>query len=137
MPFLIFPVHRNLEVSLTDRQVPPLHLHFMQVETFTVLSGRIGTSSTPEGGTVGALKDEIHTPESTSATPHSLAPWTPHTFWPVADVGEDSTMIMWATPDGRFPPMMDAPFFMMLLRYLSDVSENKAKLDIVQLLLTQ
>ncbi|KAH8600766.1 hypothetical protein B0O99DRAFT_589656 [Bisporella sp. PMI_857] len=115
-------------------QSPPLHIHFTQSETFVVLSGKIGTTSSPTPGQISKVRDQIHVP---GEKPHEMVPWTPHTFWPVADAEEDSTMIMWATPDGKYPPMMDAAFFTTILLYLSDVNDKKVPMDIGQVLLTQ
>ncbi|KAM0814230.1 putative Cupin type-1 domain-containing protein [Seiridium cardinale] len=118
-------------------QSPPLHIHFTQTESFTVLSGCVGTTATPGNGAIGPAKDQLHIRETTARQPHDIEPWTPHTFWPVSDTDEDTVLLLWATPEGPFPPMMDRAFFATLLRYLSDVSDNKVAMDIPQVMLNQ
>jgi hypothetical protein len=114
-----------------------LHIHFTQTESFAILSGQVGTTSSPTSGAIGAVKDQVHDRESTLRHPHDIEPWTPHTFWPVPDATEDSVLLLWATPEGPFPPMMDNAFFMTILRYFSDIAEKKATMDIPQIMINQ
>ncbi|KAF3046092.1 hypothetical protein E8E12_011010 [Didymella heteroderae] len=107
-------------------QAPPLHLHFLQAETFFVTKGIIGT-------TLGySTQDQSWK----AGSHHEIAPWTPHCFWPHPDAREDSTVYVWAHPDAG-DEAMDCLFFENLLRYMSDVCEGKAKLDLVQVLAMQ
>ncbi|KAH8645504.1 hypothetical protein BX600DRAFT_534511 [Xylariales sp. PMI_506] len=130
--------HPLLKKGKAHPQSPPLHLHFNQAESFAVLSGRFGTTANHrEGGGLGAVVDEIHDKASTISSPHTFEPWTPHKFWPIPDVDEDTSMLLWATPEGKFPPMMDDAFFVTLLSLLSDVSAGKVPLDLGLILLNQ
>ncbi|KIX01657.1 uncharacterized protein Z518_09383 [Rhinocladiella mackenziei CBS 650.93] len=113
-------------------QSPPLHLHFLQSETFVVLSGELGTTTTY------SLVDTIHTPANTGeSNPHELKPWTPHTFWPSPDAAEDTVMMVWAHPEDVGDEKMDRLFFQNMLMYVSDVSEGKEKLSLFQVMLMQ
>lgn len=113
---------------------PPFHLHFSQSETFTILQGQMGTTLGYE------YEDKIWTPENTK-TPHEIKPYTPHRFWPIPDATEDATMLVWAHPkmneEGDFPPALDQWFFLTLFKYMNDVHEGKASLDIGQIMLMQ
>lgn len=107
-------------------QAPPLHLHFSQAETFFVTKGIIGTTL-GYSATDQAWKAGTH---------HEIAPWTPHCFWPHLHATEDSTMYVWAHPDAG-SDSMDRLFFENLLKYVSDASEGKTKLDLVQVMVMQ
>ena len=104
-----------------------MHLHFDQAETFQVLSGKIGT-------TMGY--DIVDALWTSSDPAYKIEPWVPHTFWPVADAGEDTTVLVWAHPQDVEGPM-DWLFFQNLLMFTSDVYEKKASLDPFQIMLTQ
>jgi hypothetical protein len=108
-------------------QSPPLHLHFNQSESFYVKSGTVGTTDGWDA------KDSTWTGESDV---HLIEPWIPHRFWPHPDSKEDAAMYLWAHPDGVEDPM-DRLFFENLLRYLSDVSEKKVALSLIQVLVMQ
>jgi hypothetical protein len=79
------------------------------------------------------VRDHIITPEDGVQV---LQTWVPHSFFPVPDVGEDTIIMIWAHPDGTQEDM-DEIFFRNLLLYISDVSEKKATLDPLQIMLTQ
>jgi hypothetical protein len=102
-----------------------------------VLAGSVGTTVALKNGQIGAVQDQIHTRETTAHGAHEIGPWTPHTFWPVAGSEEDAVFLLWASPEGPFPPMMDNAFFMTLLRHMSDVSEKKTSMDVLQVMLNQ
>lgn len=108
-------------------QSPPLHLHFDQSESFMCLRGKIGTT---EGYTT---TDRVVTPADGL---HELAPWQPHTFWPVADAEEDSTLVIWAHPQD-VPDPMDWVFFHNMLGYLSDADAKKVTLNPLQMMMTK
>lgn len=58
-------------------------------------------------------------------------------FWPVPDAGEeDSVLYVWAHPSGTKEPM-DRLFFENLLRYMSDVTEKKASMSLLQICIMQ
>jgi hypothetical protein len=108
-------------------QSPPLHLHFSQKESFYVKRGVVGTT---EGWSARDCKWEG---ESEIA---EIDTYVPHRFWPHPDAQEDTVVYLWAHPDGVENPM-DAAFFENLLRYLSDVTEKRKGLSLVQILLMQ
>ncbi|KAI9739841.1 MAG: hypothetical protein M1818_004897 [Claussenomyces sp. TS43310] len=108
-------------------QSPPLHLHFNQSESFTVLSGSVGTTHT------WSATDHIWTPADGIVT---IEPWKPHTFWADGNATEDTTILLWAHPDGTEDDM-DRAFFHNILFYVSDLHEGKAKMDPFQLMLMQ
>ncbi|KIW65281.1 hypothetical protein, variant [Phialophora macrospora] len=114
-------------------QSPPLHLHFQQAETFVVLSGQVGTTTT------FSTIDAIYTPETTPASnPCHIVPWVPHRFWPSPAATEDTTILLWAHPNPEhMDDKMDRLFFQTLLLYLSDVSEGKERLDLLQVMIIQ
>ncbi|KAF1851690.1 uncharacterized protein K460DRAFT_39443 [Cucurbitaria berberidis CBS 394.84] len=108
-------------------QSPPLHLHFDQFESFYVGAGKVGTT---DGW---AAEDRVWTRED---APLDIKPWEPHRFWPCPDAEEDSVLYLWAHPTGT-PEPMDRMFFDNLLRYLSDVTEKKASLSLLQVMVMQ
>lgn len=79
-----------------------------------------------------ALTDQIITPADGS---HEIKPWVPHTFSPVAGVGEDTIFLMWAHPGGT-SEAMDEIFFRSLTMYVSDVSDKKVAMNPLQVILT-
>lgn len=79
------------------------------------------------------MQDRVVTPADGT---HVLQTWTPHSFFPIPDVEEDTVMMIWAHPDG-IPEAMDVIFFRNILLYLSDMSENKASFDPFQIMLMQ
>ncbi|KAL1601077.1 hypothetical protein SLS59_005746 [Nothophoma quercina] len=107
-------------------QAPPLHLHFQQSETFLVTKGTVGTTTSYE------LTDRAW---SKGMEPFEIKPWTPHKFWPHPEAQEDTVLYLWAHPD--VDEKMDRLFFENLLMYVSDASEGKGRLDLVQMLVTQ
>lgn len=125
-----YKAHHALTASGKNHpQAPPLHVHFIQSESFQVLSGCVGTT---EGYDV---QDIIWTPSMTT-TPHEITPNIPHKFWPVPDCEEDSTILLWAHPDGSDEDM-DRIFFGNLLRYMSDVHAKKVTMDPFRMMLMQ
>ncbi|KEF63752.1 uncharacterized protein A1O9_01730 [Exophiala aquamarina CBS 119918] len=114
-------------------QSPPLHIHFLQSESLAVLSGQVGTTTTYD------LVDTIHTPQNTGeATPYEITPMRPHTFWPHPDATEDTTFLLWAHPSpDDMDQKMDRLFFQNLLLYLSDISNGKEQMSILQIMLMQ
>jgi hypothetical protein len=98
-----------------------------QSETSQILAGRVGTTNGY------SLTDTIWTPAD---PPHEIPPWQPHTFWPVPDSTEDAVLLVWAHPSNP-PEAMDRVFFTNILRYVSDVHEKKAELDVLQVMLMQ
>ncbi|KAK5456385.1 hypothetical protein LTR20_009326 [Exophiala xenobiotica] len=118
-------------------QSPPLHIHFQQSETFSVVRGSIGTTTT-----YSAI-DTIHTHPDTTTTgaatkPHEIAPWVPHSFWPDPNASQDTTILVRAHPNpDDMDEKMDRLFFQNLLMYVSDVAEGKEKLSVLQVMLTQ
>lgn len=134
--------HPETKLGKKYAQVPPLHLHFEQAETFVVLQGKIGTTMGYEG------VDTIWHRGNTKS-PITIKPWTPHTFWPVVpneaadgDETEDAVLLIWAHPtkssgDFAYPPSMDHLFFSSLLGHMGNVHEGKEKLDILWLMLLQ
>lgn len=107
-------------------QSPPLHLHFAQSETFLVAQGTVGTT------TGYNVQDRAWT---RADPPHEIPPWTPHRFWPHPRAHEDTVLYLWAHPEAD--EAMDRLFFENVLRYVSDASEGKGSLDMVQMLVTQ
>ncbi|XPS95040.1 hypothetical protein M3J09_004334 [Ascochyta lentis] len=107
-------------------QAPPLHLHFSQSESFLVAKGTVGTT------TGWDVQDRTWTKAN---TPHEIEPWVPHRFWPHPEADQDTVLYLWAHPD--VDESMDRLFFENLLMYVSDASEGKGKLDLVQMLVTQ
>ncbi|KAF2190441.1 hypothetical protein K469DRAFT_623534 [Zopfia rhizophila CBS 207.26] len=108
-------------------QSPPLHIHFDQSETFCVVSGKVGTTHGWEA------RDRVWTKEDGAC---EVGPWFPHNFWPCPNAEEDTVFLVWAHPDQVSSPM-DWLFFQNLLWFISDVSEGKTKLDILQIMLLQ
>ncbi|KAK7900711.1 hypothetical protein LTR67_002995 [Exophiala xenobiotica] len=108
-------------------QSPPLHIHFQQSETFHVVCGSIGTTTT-----YSAI-DTIHTPPDTTTTtgaakPHEIAPWVPHSFWPDPNASQDTTILVWAHPNpDDMDEKMDRLFFQNLLMYVSDVGRGQGE----------
>jgi hypothetical protein len=128
-------VNNATSSSSTDQnsqsQSPPFHLHFNQLESFSVLSGEIGTTLDY------SCIDTIHTPQSNPPDkPHHIDKWMPHRFWPSPTAKEDSVLLVWAHPSD-VDEKMDRLFFQNLLMYISDVSENKRGMDVLQLCLMQ
>ncbi|KAL6249010.1 hypothetical protein RBB50_004073 [Rhinocladiella similis] len=125
--------HPMCKLGRGHSQSPPLHIHFRQYESFSVLSGSVGTTSTY------TTIDTVHTPSTTGeASPHTMPPWTPHTFWPDPDAREDTTILLWAHPNpDDMEDKMDRLFFQNLLMYVSDVAEGKERLSILQVMLVQ
>ncbi|EXJ56785.1 hypothetical protein A1O7_07129 [Cladophialophora yegresii CBS 114405] len=124
----------NIRPPLTAcSQSPPLHLHFQQAESFIVLSGEVGTTTTY------SLIDTIHTPQNTPpSNPYHIAPWMPHRFWPSPAATEDTVMLVWAHPNPEgLADKMDRLFFQTLLMYVSDVREGKAALSLWQVMVVQ
>ncbi|KAK5467854.1 hypothetical protein LTS15_000827 [Exophiala xenobiotica] len=128
---------KKLTCTSASQQSPPLHIHFQQSETFSVVRGSIGTTTT-----YSAI-DTIHTPHDTTTTgaatkPHEIAPWVPHSFWPDPNASQDTTILVWAHPNpDDMDEKMDRLFFQNLLMYVSDVAEGKEKLSLLQVMLTQ
>ncbi|KIW22989.1 uncharacterized protein PV07_11225 [Cladophialophora immunda] len=114
-------------------QSPPLHLHFQQSESFAVLAGEVGTTTTY------AQIDTIHTAQNTPPMkPHHIAPYMPHRFWPSPGAQEDSVILLWAHPNPKdMDDKMDRLFFQSLLIYVSDISEGKEPLSLLQVMLIQ
>ncbi|OAP63711.1 hypothetical protein AYL99_02938 [Fonsecaea erecta] len=114
-------------------QSPPLHLHFQQYEAFSVLSGEVGTTTTY------SRIDTIHNAQNTpDSNPHHVEPYLPHTFWPSPNATEDSTFLLWAHPNpDDMDDKMDRLFFQTLLMYVSDISEGKEQLSVLQIMLIQ
>ncbi|OCK73577.1 hypothetical protein K432DRAFT_438272 [Lepidopterella palustris CBS 459.81] len=119
--------HPLCKTGKAHPQSPPLHLHFDQSESFQVLSGKVGTTSTYDA------VDQIWTAED---PPHQITPWTPHNFWPCPESTEDTTILVWAHPE-NVPDPMDWLFFQNLLMLISDISEKKANMDPFQIMLLQ
>ncbi|KAF2873274.1 hypothetical protein BDV95DRAFT_490900 [Massariosphaeria phaeospora] len=104
------------------------HLHFAQSETFFVVQGKVGTTDGYEA------QDRMWT---SANTPQEIVPWRPHTFWPCGEEDvEDTVLYVWAHPDSVSSPM-DRLFFENLLQYVSDIHEKKAKMDMIQIMVTQ
>jgi hypothetical protein len=59
-----------------------------------------------------------------------------NSFWPHPDATDDSVIYVWAHPSATDSPM-DHLFFLNLLMYISDVSEGKRKMDLIQIMLAQ
>jgi len=114
-------------LPMLTNQSPPLHIHFDQYESFQVLSGRVGTTRGWEAA------DHIVEPKDGVV---KIGLYEPHTFWPVAEETQNTTMILWPHPNA-VPEPMDAVFFKHILFYLSDVFEGKAKLNPLQVMLMQ
>ena len=110
-------------------------MHFLQTEYWSVLSGKVGISITPRAGSIGALIDHVLTPACTSRRPFVINTWTPHTIWPAPDAQEDTTGLLWASPEGPYPPMLGADIFLPMMQLMSDISEGKYKADMLQLML--
>lgn len=134
-------IHPEVRLGKAYAQVPPLHLHFAQTESFFVLQGKVGTTTTYD------MVDNVWTRENTR-TPISVEPWVPHTFWPVVDEKEEeeeeAILCVWAHPtssspsqDFLFPPLLDHLFFASVLGHVSDAHEGKEKLDIIWIMCSQ
>lgn len=110
-------------------QVPPIHLHFAQSETFKVLRGSLGVSLGYEG------IDRILGPRD---GPFDISPMMPHVPYPVVRDGdeEDIVALMWAHPSEVVNPMDDL-FFEHLFLYLSHCHEKGRMPDLLQLMLMQ
>ncbi|KAF2027518.1 hypothetical protein EK21DRAFT_71764 [Setomelanomma holmii] len=115
--------------SKSHPQSPPLHLHFDQSESFFVGQGEVGTTSGWDA------RDEKWTAEKSV---HEIVAWEPHRkdHKLVGEKYLDEDSIAQAHPDG-VPEPMDRLFFENLLRYLSDVTEEKATLSLIQVMLMQ
>ena len=100
-------------------QVPPLHLHFDQSETFRVAQGSVGLTLGWEA------KDQLFTKNDGA---YCIKPWTPHSFWPDVSCKEDTIVYIWAHSK-KGSEEMDETFFEHLLRYISDAYENNTALD--------
>jgi len=68
--------------------------------------------------------------------PFDIKPWTPHILFPDPTCTEDTTFTVRVHPSD-VPRPMDDLFFANLLRYISDVTEGKEKLDLFQIMLLQ
>ncbi|CEL11557.1 hypothetical protein ASPCAL14658 [Aspergillus calidoustus] len=100
--------HPSMQLGKKHPQVPPMHLHFMQSESFIVETGAIGTTTTY------SLIDTIHTssanypqnkvparlspplPVRSDQGVTEITPWTPHQFWPVSP-----SHPFWLTAEGK------------------------------------
>jgi len=125
--------HPLNKLGKKNPQAPPLHLHFQQSETLTVLSGKVGLTLYWEA------KDTFHTAETTGVdTPFEITPWMPHAFFPCGDAEEDTVILVWAHPsDNDMDDQMDHLFFQSLFGYVSDVHDKKEKMSILQIMLMQ
>jgi hypothetical protein len=102
-------------------------LHFDQSESFRVLTGAVGTTSTWD------VVDRVWTKEDGD---QEITPWTPHNFWPSPTATEDTTILVWAHPTA-VPEPMDWLFFQNLLMLVSDMSEKKVAMNPLPLMLLQ
>ncbi len=81
-----------------------------------------------------------------------VTPWTVDSLWPVppsshpntrAEADVDAKVLVWAHPklhspaEGVFPPSMDHLFFQSILGYVSDVHEEKEKMNVLLVMLMQ
>lgn len=110
-------------------QVPPLHLHFTQTETFKILRGNLGVS-------LGYDRvDHILGPEDEA---FDIIPMVPHFPYPVVRDGddEDIVVLLWAHP-GEVDNPMDDLFFEHLFRYLSRCHESGTMPSLLQVMLMQ
>jgi hypothetical protein len=106
--------------------VPPIHLHFDQEETFEVISGSWGLTAGYDRKDIILTKGETFT----------IKTWVPHFPWPVADETEETVLLMYAQPSST-PNPTDHLFFSNLFRYVSDIFEKKASMDIFQFVVMQ
>ncbi|KAF2810503.1 uncharacterized protein BDZ99DRAFT_463077 [Mytilinidion resinicola] len=119
--------HPSTKTGKAHPQSPPLHLHFDQSESFRVLSGAVGTTST-----WGAV-DRVWTAEDGE---QEVKPWVPHTFWPAPTASEDTVILVWAHPT-NVPEPMDWLFFQNLLMLVSDIAEKKIAMNPLPVMLIQ
>ncbi|KIX98941.1 uncharacterized protein Z520_05402 [Fonsecaea multimorphosa CBS 102226] len=98
-----------------------------------MLSGEVCTTTTY------SQIDNVHTPQNTPRErPHHIEPWMPHRFWPSPNAKEDTTFLVWAHPNpDDMDDKMDRLFFQNLLMYVSDISEGKEQISLLQIMLTQ
>lgn len=86
--------HEFMKLGKNHPQAPPLHIHFAQSESFLVVAGAVGTTTTYD------VIDTVHTtrsshnqvvprqglsppvPSRNSRGEIAIPPWTPHNFWP-------------------------------------------------------
>jgi hypothetical protein len=59
-----------------------------------------------------------------------------YSFWPYPDSKEDATIYLWCHPTD-VPELMDGVFFENLLRYLSDATEKKVGMSLMQIMSIQ
>ncbi|KAF2103825.1 hypothetical protein NA57DRAFT_50692 [Rhizodiscina lignyota] len=97
------------------------------VETFQVLKGSIGTTTTY------SKIDTIRTPDM---GPVNVRTMVPHSIWPDPNATEDSVLLMWAHPTD-VPGPMDSLFFKNLFMYVADVDAGEVKMDLLQIMLMQ
>jgi hypothetical protein len=123
-----FPAgHHLLAMGKKNPQVPPLHLHFDQVETFKVLQGAYGFTTGYD------LQDTILTP---SSPPFHVPPMLPHYPWPVpgqTGQGEDTVVLLAVHPKATAQPLGDE-FFLELFTHISDAYEQKKSPNLLLLM---
>lgn len=108
--------------------MPPLHIHFDQIETFKVLQGQMAVA-------VGYdQRDIILTPDN---TPFDVPPMVPHVPYPCASKGKDTVFIVRAHPGGVGEPLDDS-FFEDLFKHLDDCWNDGNKLpNLVKMMTAQ
>lgn len=119
----------TLKLGKKHPLVPPLHLHWSQIESFQVVQGSFGVTYGYD------LKDIILTP---SNTPFDIERWVPHTVWPdpaTATSSEDAVALLWAHPDCE--NSIDHVFFESLFRYLDECHREKKNPNLFQMVVTQ
>jgi hypothetical protein len=122
--------HHLLELGKKNPQVPPLHLHFDQIETFKILQGAYGVTTGYD------LKDTILTPDS---PPFHITPMMPHFPWPVPGKtgnGEDTIILLVVHPKATEQPL-GVDFFFDLFQHISDAYEQKKMPDLLKLMHAQ
>nr|POF00960.1 hypothetical protein CFP56_20908 [Quercus suber] len=105
-------------------QVPPLHLHFSQTETFQILKGKFGVEAGWD------RRNHILTPES---GPFDIPPWVPHMPYPVPG-HDDTVVLLWAHPQIK-DDALDAIFFERLFLLLDKRYRQGTQPDALQMLL--
>ncbi|KAL4907072.1 hypothetical protein BDW74DRAFT_150181 [Aspergillus multicolor] len=100
--------HELIKRGKDHPQAPPLHVHFLQSESFIVEAGAVGTTSTydaldtihtvAEAHLQGVARPGLSPPVPSRAADGvtEIPPWLPHNFWPVAPDHP-----FWSTDQGR------------------------------------
>lgn len=120
--------HPSASPSKTYPQIPPLHLHFNQIETFKILSGRLGCR-------VGWEQEEVILTKESEAL--DLGIMVPHQPFPVVCEEEDTVAILAVHPRAAEEEEMGEEFFEGLFGYFDRCWRTGERVDLVRVCVWQ